>query len=199
MFIRTRTSMAMMLLSALITRPADAQRVPDVRGFHLGAAVNATSIKLDETPFSDDERENGYGLHLGLGYNFTTNFGLTFSITGASINDSQTEDYDVAHVDIAGRVSFPGRSALVPYIELGLAGVAAEYSVQGAKVELEGAGVSAGAGLHYFFSRRAAFDVNFRITGGEFDDGEIGDREIDTGDGVGFNTTRLNIGIAFYP
>ena len=176
-----------------------AQRMPDVRGLHLGAAINATSIKLDETAFSDDERENGYGADLYAGYNFTRNLGVTLGITGANINDSGTNDFSVAHIDLGGRLSFPGSSPFVPYLELSLAGVGASYKAAGEEVELKGTGIGLGGGFNYFVSRKLAFDASFRYTMGEFDDGEIDDRDIDTGDGVGFNTTRLKIGLAFYP
>ena len=193
-----RVPLAVALLSAS-AMSVQGQVIPDTRGLHLGAAVNATSIKLDETAFSDDERENGYGANLYLGYNFTRNLGLLVSLTAANINDSDTEDFSVAHVDLAGRVSFPGRSALVPYLELSVAGVGAEYLASGGEVELEGGGVGFGGGLNYFFTRRAALDLGFRYTVGEFGTAKIADREVDSGDGVGFNTTRLNLGLAFYP
>jgi hypothetical protein len=194
-----RSVVAALLLSAVYAGDLHAQRVPDTRGLHLGAAVNATSIKLDETAFSDDERENGYGADVYIGYNFTRNLGLTFGITAANINDRDTNDFSVAHADIAGRFSFPGRSAFVPYLELSLTGVGTQYEVAGEKVELRGGGIGLGGGFNYFFGRRTAFDAAFRFTTGEFDDGEIDDRDIDVGDGVGFNTTRLKLGLAFYP
>ena len=121
-----------------------AQRMPDVRGLHLGAAINATSIKLDETAFSDDERENGYGADLYAGYNFTRNLGVTLGITGANINDSGTNDFSVAHIDLGGRLSFPGSSPFVPYLELSLAGVGASYKAAGEEVELKGTGIGLG-------------------------------------------------------
>ena len=186
-------------LSLSSATSAAAQRAPDTRGLHLGAAANATSVKLDETSFSDDERENGYGIDLYIGYNFTRNLGLTFGLTAANINDSGTTDFSIGHADIAGRLSFPGRSPFVPYLELSLAGVNAQYEAADEEVELQGAGFGLGGGFNYFFSPRAALDASFRYTIGEFDDGEIDDRDIDTGDGVGFNTTRLKLGIAFYP
>src|SRR5687768_1167810 len=139
-----RSVVAGVLLSAVYAGDVDAQRVPDTRGLHLGAGLNATSIKLDETAFSDDERENGYGADLYIGYNFTRNLGLTFGITAANINDSQTNDFSVTHADIAGRFSFAGSSAFVPYLELSLAGVGAQYEVAGEEVELKGAGIGLG-------------------------------------------------------
>ena len=194
-----RACIATMLLSTAYSTSLDAQRGPDTQGPHLGAAFNATSIKLDETAFSDDERENGYGVDLYAGYNFTRNLGLTLGLTAATIKDSQTTDFGVAHVDLAGRLSFPGASAFVPYLELSFAGVAADYTSEVDEVELKGSGVGLGGGFNYFFSRRAALDVAFRYTMGEFDTAKIANREVETGDGVGFNTTRLKIGIAFYP
>ena len=193
-----RASLGAMLFTA-ITTTSQAQVIPDTRGIHLGAAINATSIKLDETEFSDDERENGYGANIYAGYNFTKNLGLLLSLTGANINDSQTENFSVAHIDLMGRASFPGRSALVPYLELGIAGVGAEYDSDGGEVELSGTGVGLGAGVNFFFTRKVALDLGFRYTMGEFGTAKINDREVDSGDGVGFNTTRINLGLAFYP
>ena len=67
---------AAVILSAISADVANAQRVADVQGLHFGAALNHTSIKVDETGFTDDEREAGLGLNLYAGYNFTRNFGL---------------------------------------------------------------------------------------------------------------------------
>ena len=194
-----RPLLAAALASAIFAGPANAQRVADVRGLHLGAAVNTTSLKLDETAFSDDARENGYGANIYAGYNFTQNLGLLISLTASNINDSDTEDFGVAHIDLLGRASFPNRSALVPYLEVGVAAVGAEYTVQGDEVELEGAGVTFGGGLNYFFNRRVALDLGFRFTTGEFGTAKIDNREVEIGDGLGFNTTRLNLGFAFFP
>lgn len=193
-------SVATLWLSAVIAGPASAQRIADVRGFHVGAALNSTSIKLDETGFSDDDRDSGLGANVYAGYNFTRNLGLLFSVTAAKLSTDDTENYTVAHADLLGRVSFPGRSSLVPYLELGVAGLGVEYTPDGEdEVELEGTGVTFGGGANYFFSRRAALDLGFRYTTGEFGSAKIRDREIETGEGVGFNTTRLSIGLAFYP
>ncbi len=195
-----RVSIASVLLFATLAVPAGAQRVADIRGLHLGAALNGTSIRLDETAFSDDDRDSGLGASIYAGYNFTNHLGLLLSVTGAKVSTDDTEDYTVAHVDLLGRASFPGPSALVPYLELGAAGVGVGYTPDGEdEVELDGIGFTVGAGLNYFFTRRAAFDLGVRYTFGEFDSGEIRDRNIETGDGVGFNTMRLNLGIAFYP
>ena len=198
-----RLSIATLLLSAVFAASqAEAQRVADIKGFHIGGGLNATSIKLDETEFSDDERENGYGLNINAGYNFTNMFGVTLALTAASIDDQGTDDYTLAHVDLGGRVSFPGRSALVPYLELALVGVSGKYddeSPTSGEVEFEGGGIGFGGGLNWFFGRKTALDLNFRYTVGEFDEVEINEREVDVGDGLGFNTTRLNLGISFYP
>lgn len=194
-----RISLAALLVVASATS-AGAQATPDVRGLHLGAAFSATSIKLDETEFSDDDSDGGIGLNLYAGYNFTRNLGLLLAVSGATVDADDADDYGVAHIDLLGRASFPGRSSFVPYVELGISGVGASYEPELAdKVELRGGGVTIGAGFNYFFTRRAAFDLGLRFTGGEFDNAEIADREIDVGDGVGFRTTRLNIGFAFYP
>jgi hypothetical protein len=187
------------LLSVASAGAASAQRVADIKGFHFGAAVNWTTIEADETAVTDDDQDRGPGLNLSAGYNFTRNFGLTLGLTAAGIEDNQTGDYDVGHIDLGARFSFPGSSAFVPYVELALTAMSAEFEVQGQEVELKGGGISAGAGLNYFFSRLLAFDANFRLTGGEFTKVEIDDREVRDVDDIGVTTGRINIGLAIYP
>lgn len=190
---------ATVMLSVVSAGLANAQRVADVRGFHFGGGLNWTTIKIDETGFTDDEREKGIGINLYAGYNFNKNFGLTLSVTPATMEDGGTNDYEVGHIDLAGRVSFPGRSAFVPYLELGLAAMGAEFDTNNQETKLEGGGVSLGGGFNYFFSRRLAFDGSFRYTIGEFTDIEINGVNAGDVDELGVNTTRLNIGLAFYP
>jgi hypothetical protein len=190
---------ATVMLSAASAGLANAQRVADVRGVHFGGALDWTTIKIDETGFTDDEREKGIGINLYVGYNFTRNLGLTLSVTPATMEDGGTNDYEVGHIDLGGRVSFPGRSAFVPYLELALTAMGAEFDTNNQETKLEGGGISLGGGFNYFFSRRAAFDASFRYTIGEFTDIEINGVNAGDVDELGVNTTRLNIGLAFYP
>ena len=187
----------------LVAGSAGAQRAADVAGFHFGGGLTATSIKLDETSFTDDERESGLGLNINGGYNFTRNFGVIFGLSGATIDDRGTEDFRVGHADLGARASFPGRSAFVPYLELALTALSADFDVQvqgqRREVELEGGGLTLGAGLNYFFSRRVAFDGSLRFTGGKFTKIQIDDRDAGDVDDVDVNTSRLNLGISFYP
>jgi opacity protein-like surface antigen len=198
-FTFVRIATASVLLSAFLAATASAQRAADVKGFHFGGALSATSIEMDETSFTDDERESGLGLNLNAGYNFNRNFGLIVALTGASIDDEGTGDFRVGHADLGGRVSFPGRSAFVPYLELALTAMSADFEVQGQDVELEGGGLTLGAGLNYFFSPRVAFDASLRFTGGKFTKIQINDRDAGDVDELDVNTSRLNLGIAFYP
>ncbi len=186
-------------ISVMTAGPLSAQRTADISGLHLGVSLNGSSIQFDDADFGDSERENGGGLSLIAGYNFTKNLGLFLSATGASISPDDGDEYVLAHGDLGGRFSFPGSSSFVPYLELAFTGLAAEDDFEGERVELSGTGVTGGAGFNYFFSSKLALDLNFRYTKGEFNTVKVGGQSFSDEDGFGVNTSRFNIGIAIYP
>jgi hypothetical protein len=176
----------------------------NTKGFYLGAALNGSSIQIDDSDFGDSDRENGPGLTLHLGYNFTKMFGIFLSGTAASLNiedDELQEETDVilGHGDLGGRVSFVGTSSAVPYIEIAYTGINAKFDVEGEDVELRGIGATGAVGLNWFFSREAALDLNVRYTKGEFNTVKIGGTSVTEDDGIGLNSARLNVGISWYP
>lgn len=190
---------AVIALFLAAATPASAQRVADLKGFHLGAALNGSSIQLDDADLGDSDRESGAGINLYVGYNFTSNIGLFLSGTGASISSEDGDDFILGHGDLGVRLSFPGSSAFVPYIEAAYTALTAEDSFEGDKVELSGTGATGAAGFNYFFSQKLALDLNFRYTKGEFNTIKIGGQSISDDDGIGVSSGRFNIGIAWYP
>jgi hypothetical protein len=176
----------------------------NTKGFYAGAALNGSSIQMDDADFGDSDRDNGGGLTLHLGYNFTKMFGVFLSGTAASlkIDDEESgeeEDVTLGQGDIGGRVSFVGSSALVPYIEVAFTGLNAKFDFEGEDVELRGSGATGAIGLNWFFNPSVALDVNARYTKGEFNTIKVGGTSITNDDGIGVNTGRLNVGIAWYP
>jgi hypothetical protein len=180
--------------------PAAAQEVKSgTGGLAIGAALNGSSVKIDDPDFRDSETENGGGLAAFLGYNFSPSLGVFLHAAGANI-DSDDGDYTLAHFELTGRYTFANpTSAAIPYVEIGYAGVAVADSDGGEDVSLSGNGITFAGGLHYFLNPRFALDGNLRAMKGEFTTLKIGSQSFSDDDGIGTTTARLNLGVAFYP
>lgn len=166
------------------------------RGFHIGAALNGSSLELTDAEAADVGRDNGSGLSFTAGYGFTPQFGLLLTVTGASMDSG---GYALGHADIAGRFSFanPDR-ALVPYLELGFTGLAlVEDDVD--ETQFSGNGYTGAAGLNFFFTPKFALDVNVRFTTGEFTSVTSGGETVTSDEGAGANTGRFNVGVSWFP
>jgi opacity protein-like surface antigen len=191
-------------LFALAAGAADvsAQARSTTRGFHLGAALNGSSLKVDvedEETGLESERENGAGLSLTAGYNFTPQFGLLINLTGANV-EAEGGSFGLGHADLMGRFSIANpASALVPYFELGVSSIALVDEEDGEDVQVSGTGFTGAAGLNYFFSPKLALDANLRFSTGELNTIKIGGESVTTDDGVDVTTARFNIGISWFP
>jgi opacity protein-like surface antigen len=192
-------------LFALAAGAADlsAQARSTTRGFHLGAGLNGSSIKADvedEETGLEADRESGAGISLTAGYNFTPQFGLLITFSGASIDSDEGGSYGLGHGDLAGRFSFANpASPLVPYLELGVTSVALVEEVEDEDVQISGTGITGAVGINYFFSPKLALDANLRFTSGELDTLKIGGESVTTEDGIDVTTGRINIGISWFP
>jgi opacity protein-like surface antigen len=200
----TVRSMFAISMFALAAGAADvsAQARSTTSGFHLGAGLNFSSIKVDadEDIEIDSERESGGGINLTAGYNFTPQFGLVIHLAGANIS-SDGGDYGLGHADLAGRFSIANpASALVPYLELGVSSIAlVDEADNGEDVTVSGTGFTGAAGLNYFFSPKLALDANLRFSMGELDTIKIGGNSQTVDEGVDVTTARLNVGISWFP
>jgi hypothetical protein len=182
-----------------VIRPASEATASDIPGdgFHFGLALNGSAITIDDEDLGESDNENGGGLALTLGYNFTPKWGALLSLTGAAIS-SADGDYTLGHADLAARYSFAApKRTFVPYLEAGLTGINAVSSDE--DVELRGGGVTGGAGFNYFFNRHVALDLTFRFTWGELNTLKFGNVTISDGDGIGVRTSRFNLGVAIFP
>ena len=188
-------------LFALAATAADAsaQARSTTKGFHLGAALNGSSVTV-EVDDVDDEVETGPGLSLTAGYNFTRQLGLLLHVSGASIDSEGGGSYALGHADLAGRLSFPNPSgALVPYLELGFTGISLADEVDGDDVTVSGQGFTGAVGLNYFFNPKLALDLNLRFTGGELDTVEMDGNSVTSDEGLDTSTARVNIGVSWFP
>ena len=190
------------MMSAASAATAIGQTPPQTKGFVLGAAVNGSSVEIDDDELGDavgNDRQSGGGLTLHLGYNFTKSLGIFLSGTAAKIDNDADEDFTLSQGDLGFRYTFAGASAFVPYLELGVTGLNAEPDTDEIDIELRGQGLTGGLGFNYFFSRKVAFDMNLKFTKGEFDTVKFDGGSISTDDGADVTTARINIGVAFYP
>ncbi|HLL84774.1 MAG TPA: outer membrane beta-barrel protein [Longimicrobium sp.] len=202
MTVRSMFAISMFALTAGAT-DASAQARSTTAGFHLGAALNGSSIKFDledEETGLPIERENGAGITLTAGYNFTPQFGLLINLTGASL-EVEGGSLGLGHADLAGRFSLANpATALVPYLELGVTSIAlVEDEESDEDVTISGTGFTGAAGLNYFFSPKLALDANLRFTMGELDTFKVGGNSQTIDEGVDATTARINIGISWFP
>ncbi|HEX8212782.1 MAG TPA: outer membrane beta-barrel protein [Longimicrobium sp.] len=197
--VRSMFAISVFALAAAAT-DVSAQARSTTAGFHLGAALNGSSINFD---LEDEETdtEKGFGISLTAGYNFTPQFGVLINLTGANV-EADGGSFGLGHGDLAGRFSFANpASALVPYLELGVSSIALveEDAESGEDVQISGTGFTGAAGLNYFFSPKLALDANLRFTAGELDTIKIGGESQTTDEGVDATTARINIGISWFP
>jgi hypothetical protein len=189
-----------LLVAALTTGTASIvnAQVADTRGFNLSAALNGSAIKFDDEDFGESDTENGAGLALQAGYNFSQNFGVFLGITGASIQAEGGGSYALGHGDLGVRVSLPS-GRIVPYLEAAFTGLNAQGDLDGDDIEFQGQGGTGTLGINFFMSQKLALDIAFRYTKGEFTTFKINGDGLTTDDGVGVATGRFNIGITWYP
>ena len=195
-----RNHSLLVLLAAFAIAPSiEAQAVRSAsQGFHVGFALNGSSIQMNDADYGDSTWDNGGGVNLNVGYNFTPNLGINLTVAGASIT-SYGDSYGLGQADLAGRYSFSQATrALVPYVEAGFTGVSMSTNFDGYTMELQGAGLTGAVGLNYFFTPRVALDTNFRYTKGEFNTVKVGSQSVSDDDGVGINTGRFNVGVAYF-
>jgi opacity protein-like surface antigen len=151
------------------------------RGFTLGLDLNGSAIERGTSAWP-----RGAGLGLSLGYGVSERVSL---FTRANLA------YRMAHVDVGARFTFGGtESRLRPYVEGAFTRSATSAFVSPTgegPARSHGYGLTGGAGMEYFVSRRVAIDVGASYSRGEFTAG--------TFKGENFGSTRLNLGIKWRP
>jgi hypothetical protein len=178
-------------------------------GFFGSISANGSSISGDGQQ-NLRPRDSGGGGTLQIGYGFHRNVALFVEATGASVKSKEAGDFLLGHGDLGVRFSLANLArAFVPFLDASITGrliaqdnvtlfVPGSSSPQRGEVENTGRSFSLGGGLHYFVDRRVAVTTSVRWTGGEFTTLKFGSL---TTHNTGFsaNTTRVNLGISFYP
>lgn len=169
-----------------------------VVGLNLtGSFATVDGASFGDHTFTDRGREGGGGMHLTLGYNFTPAIGVLVHAGGVGLNDDERV---LGGVDLALRYSLTGPSvAVIPYLEMAIGGYALEDELAGVGSELNGGTLSVAAGLNYFLTRRFALNADVRYSIGAFTTARIDDRSITDDAGMGFSTSRMNVGFNWFP
>jgi hypothetical protein len=193
------------LMGVLFATSAQAQTSPRSHGLLFHGHMNASGIHEREAPDAD----GGIGVGIGVGYNFPRRVGLFFHGDYAEIEDSPGTRR-LEHFDMGVRFTFRGPEARWrPSLEAST-GVrvstrrGAEPSVSGPaseEEELSGSLFSIGGGVAYHFNPSLALDLRLRLGAGTFDRLSVNGQEIELEreERVRATSTRMNIGVAWYP
>lgn len=157
------------------------------------ATADADTTLVDGQPINPD-RVTGVGGGLFLGYGITD--WLTIYLNGDGRESG--EDLHLTHADIGARYSFLRGQRVRPHLDVALTGKRADFDIGSPPLDTRGAGWTVGGGVSWFLSRSLAFDASLLQSGGalsQFKD----DERIKGLDDVGVNSTRVNIGIRWYP
>ena len=178
------------------------------RGFMLNLHVGAASFM--ETA-ADGLEESGGGAGFAVGWGFTDRTMLYLNGETAEVEyDENVEPdnatYEATTADLGVRVSFGHDfQALRPFLNVAVTGISrldryldvvqdVEY-----EVETRAFGVTAGAGLQWYFARRFAFDGSLQVTTAAYSEVEVdGDTE-ELESGIPFTHVRLLAGVSWHP
>ena len=192
------------LVAAALLSADGARAQSSNRGFMLNAHLTGAAVAGTT---DDAEVQSGRGLGVALGYGFTDRTMLYLNLDGGFIEYEQGDlplpddgRFDFGTVDLALRMSFGNEfQKLRPFLDTGLTGLVLSDEVLESESTISGAGLTLGGGVQYFFSRSLALDATFNFTTGSFTTYELDGDEIDLDEGVGFNHSRLLVGVSWHP
>lgn len=174
------------------------------RGLMLEAAVGGAGLSVE-----GDEAGEGGSAALRVGYGVSNLVTLYAGVSGATL-DSDGFDFGIVEgegefeygaVDLGVEFNFGSeRSALRPYVNVGVSGAAAVFDVRGGEdLSVLGGAISGGAGLKYYVVPTLALNGGVQLAGGQFTDYEVdGDTE-DLPDELDFGAARLQVGLTWNP
>lgn len=179
----------------------------NTRGIMFGAHLNGSALTYEK-----QDTESGGGAGITMGWGFTPKLQVFLNVDAAKVDikvspgNGQDPDIDVGesyalvHGDIGLRYSFANPSrAFVPYVSAAFSTRAATAEVLGEDVSISGPAFTVGGGIQYFFTEKLALDAGLLFSTGKFDTVKIGNVTIDGIDSETSNTTRVNIGVKFFP
>ena len=174
-------------------------------GFNLGVHLQGSSLEP-----ADGDRSNAGGAGILLGYGFNQTVELFLQLDGARFDVDDTEidgDWRLGHADLGLRFHFADSlRSWVPYLQGGVTLRAAsvddaevnQQTVTG-RVGIFGGALMLGGGIMFFLSETLAADIQLAWTGGEFRKAKIGDVTVDLDEDYRARTSRLNLGVSWWP
>jgi hypothetical protein len=193
----------LLFLGGALLQPVAAQEVrSSTQRLMLGANFNGSSLTVE-----DGDTESGGGGGFMVGWGVSRRVALFFRADLGNMEISHPEidgEYILAMGDLGVRVSFGGpQRRFVPYLIGAFTGMTASADIfigplVSADVEVRGGGLTIGGGFHHYFTPTLALDLQLLVTGGQFNEVEIGTISSDI-DELEANAARLNIGLAWYP
>jgi hypothetical protein len=196
-----------LMLSALVAGAmlagSDLSAQSKTNGFLLNAHLVGSAIA--GTADDADQVDAGGGLGFQLGYGFNDRIALYIGFDGASVtsddDDTNTStDYTLGTGELGLRVTFGNEGQRWrPYLNAALTGVVSQDQEDDFDASVSGAGTTLGGGVQYFFSRSLAVDGALNLTSGSYTRAELDGDSEDLPLGVGFNHTRLQLGVTWHP
>jgi len=170
------SSMAVILLSAVLGTVASAEAIEDDKGFYLGLKFAGSSLHIEDDPDAEFFiKDDGGGVQLDIGYRFNPAFMLELSVGGAEHETSdQAIDARFEIVQILGYYRFSPQSAFRPYLKGGFSGNSLHIDVGSASWRVSGGGVALGGGFKYFFSPHFSLGLDLTHSVIQYDNAEVG-------------------------
>ena len=184
----TQFVFGMCLLFAAVP-PVSAQ---SATGFMIGGHLNASAWELDDF---EDDREEGVGAGLVVGYGFTRVVAIYFGLDAASMSQDIGDNYALAHADLGVLLHLLGGRPVQPYFDIALNGRAAEWTSP-IDASTSGGGLSVGVGLKWFFNPNVALNLLLKRTGVELTEFEVNGVELPTN--VDATSGRFSVGIVYH-
>jgi hypothetical protein len=203
-----KTLRTLLVLAATLPAVAQAQRATPLfgaKGLFLGAALNGSSVKIDEfSEDGDDDTESGGGLSIFGGWGFTPQLALFIEGSAASL-DTEGDSWTLSHGDLGLRYHFTGATRkFVPFVQGAFTARMAsidDIEFEGdddVDIEITGTGLTLGGGFLYFFNRNLGLSTDLKWTTGEFDKVKVGSVSVEDLD-IDATSSRLNLGLTWFP
>jgi hypothetical protein len=173
------------------------------RGLNLGFHLQAASLSVQ-----DGNSDGGAGAGFRIGYGLNRIITLYFELDGISVESEGSNEFrgtwSLAHTDLGARFHFASTlRSWVPYLVAvgGRAATVSDATSNGAEVgdiNFLGGSFSLGGGIYLYFTETFGLDVGLKLTGGEFDEVDLGPVIVDDLD-IDASSSRFKVGIVWWP
>lgn len=187
--------------AASLSAQAKSEGESNTQGMVVGAHVGGMSL----SPSGGGKSDNGGGGGVMVGYGFNKNLMVFvgFDVSKLKIDGfvaGLSPNFTFSHVDLGVRYSFANpERAWVPYLDAAITARSASVKASDKDYSFSGTAFTGGGGVQYFFSTKVALDVNFQYAVGSFNKQKIGGVKTDVSNAGNSNSSRLNVGVRYYP